>query len=280
MGKKSTHPEFRLFEYLNDKLDQKAAQVIDAHLSGCVDCASVARLIRELKEAAREQNLGGPPRDISLKSQTSAEHPDLSELAAFFYAGERSRKSGKVAAHVALCCSCGDAIAQYARAEHAAAVYNPAAVAAGEVPASAWEMIRDWEDSSFAKAKPASEVLGPELLTRLARTLDEQQPRKLTRDTTSTAKDVERVPVLIVSSSGEIRGIEFFEKELDSTGISVLRHPEGSARFDNKALLALFGSGETDSFVVLNPIRRDTIRLERVRPEEEMLRADFIIIED
>jgi hypothetical protein len=279
MGKKSAHPEFRLFEYLNGKLDRKAAQAIDAHLSGCGDCASVARLIRELKEAAREQNLDGPPHVSSVKSQTSGEHPDLSELASFFYAGGRSRKSGNVAAHVALCGFCGEAIAQYARAEHEAAAYNPAAVAAGSVPAAAWEMIRDWEDSSFAKAKPASEVLGPELLMRLARTLDEQLPRKLERDT-STAKDVERVPVLIVSSSGEIRSVEFFEKEFDSTGASVLRHSEGSARFDNKALLALFGFGETDSFVVLNPIRRDTIRLERVRPEEESVRADYIIIED
>ena len=274
MGKKSAHPEFKLFEYLNGKLDQKAAQVIDAHLSGCDDCASVARLIRELKEAAREENLLS-----SVKSQTYGDHPDLSELASFFYAGARSRKSGNVAAHVALCGFCGEAIAQYARAENVAAVYNPVAVAAGSVPAAAWDMIRDWEDSSFAKAKPASEVLGPELLTRLARNLDEQQLRKLARDT-STAKDVERVPVLIVSSSGDIRSVEFFEKEFDSTGASVLKHSEGSARFDNKALLALFGFGETDSFVVLTPIRRDTIRLERARPEEESLRADYIIIED
>jgi anti-sigma factor ChrR (cupin superfamily) len=279
MGKKSAHPEFRLFEYLNGKLDRQAAQVVDAHLSVCDDCASVARLIRELKESAREQDIGGTSRVSSVRSQAPGEHPDLSELASFFYAGGRSRKSGKVAAHVALCGFCGDAIAQYARAENAAVVYNSAAVAAGAVPAAAWEMIRDWEDSSFAKAKPASEVLGPELLMRLARTLDEQQPRKLERDTL-TAKDVERVPVLIVSSSGEIRSVEFFEKEFDSTGASVLRHSEGSARFDNKALLALFGFGGTDSFVVLNPILRDTIRLERVRPEEESLRADYIIIED
>ena len=37
MGKKSAHPEFGLFEYLNGKLNQKAAEEIEAHLSVCDD---------------------------------------------------------------------------------------------------------------------------------------------------------------------------------------------------------------------------------------------------
>ena len=277
MVKKEAHPEFRLFEYLNGNVDEKAAHAIESHLSLCDDCALVVRLVRELRNAAEEQPPQGRHRVSITYSQNSTVHPDLSELATFFYAKSRRTKNPSVAAHVALCISCGDAIAQYARAEHAAAGYNPASVSAGEVPASSWEMIRDWEDSSFAKMKPANEVLGQELLTRLGHILKEQQGRK---QDISTQPDSERVPVLIVSSSGDVRSVEFFEREFDATGASVLRHSEGSARFDNMPLLTLFGFGEKDSFVVSNPIRRDTIRLERVRSEEESLSADYIIIED
>jgi hypothetical protein len=138
-------------------------------------------------------------------------------------------------------------------------------------------MIRDWEDSSFARVKPTNEVLGQELLTRLSRILTHQQER-LERDTSARLQG-ERVPVLIVSNSGAVRSVELFDRELDSTGATILRHSEGSARFDNRTLMVLFGFGEKGSFVVSNAVRRDTIRLERVRTEES-LRADYIIIED
>ena len=277
MVKKAAHPEFKLFEYLNGKLDEKAAQIIEEHLSLCDDCASVARLVSALKQAAREQTFEGQRQDSVPKSRTPVVHPDTGELASFFYAKSRRARSSNVAAHVALCRSCGEAIAQYACAESAAADYKPASVAAGAVPANAWEMIREWEDSSFAKIKPANEVLGQELLSRLARILNEPQERKLGRDA-SAPVDAERVPVIIVSSSGHFRRVEFFDRGVDSTGAIVLRHSEGSARFDNRALLALFGFGEKDSFVVSNPVRRDTVRLDA--RTEESLRANYIIIED
>jgi len=278
MVNKAAHAEFRLFEYLNGTIDEKAAHEIEAHLSVCDDCALVVRLVRELRTAAAGRTFASPDQVSDRSSQTRSEHPDLSELASFFYAKARRTRSPGVAAHVALCNYCGDAIAQYARAERAALAYNPSSVAAGAVPANAWEMIRDWEDSSFAKVKPVTEVLGHELLSRLARILNEQQELRHDRDT--SPRRTERVPVLIVSRSGEVRSVEFFDRELDSTGTSILRHSEGSARFDKMPLLTVFGFGEKDSFVVSNPIRRDTIRLERVRPESESLRADYIIIED
>lgn len=277
MVKKAAHPEFRLFEYLNGNLDEKAAQAIEAHLSACDDCALVVQLVRALKEAADEQN-SGQPRASSLTSYKSGHHPDLSELATFFYTRSRRATASNVAAHVALCSSCVDVIAQYARAERAAGKYNPASVPAGAVPADGWAMIREWEESSFAKVKPAHEVLGQELLARLACILNEQPGRLLERD--ASAQQVERVPVLIVSRSGEVRSVEFFEEEFDSTGASVLRHSEGSIRFDNKPLLVLFRSSEKEPFVVSNPIRRDTIRLEKIGREKESLKADYIIIED
>jgi hypothetical protein len=277
MVKKSTHPEFRLFEYLNGNIDENAAHVIEAHLSVCDDCASVVKLIRALKDTVSQTTVKGQD---GVSSATSAEHPDLSELASFFYAKPRRATGSNVAAHVALCRACGEAIAQYSRAEHAAAEYNAATAPAHAVPAQAWEMIRDWEDSSFAQAKPAHEVLGQELLTRLTHILSEQQDRRLAPDA-SAALHGARVPVLIVSSAGEVRSVEFFDRELDATGASVLRHSEGSERFDNKPLLALFVFEEKkESFVVSAPVRRDTIRVERVRADEEYLRADYLIIED
>ena len=172
MVKKSTHPEFRLFEYLNGNIDKEAAHAIEAHLSACEDCASVVNLVRALKDTVSQatfKDQGG------VSYAASAEHPDLSEIASFFYAKPRRTTGSKVAAHVALCGVCGEAIAQYSFAERAAAEYNPASAPAHAVPAQAWEMIRDWEDSSFAQTKPAHEVLGQELLTRLTHILNEQE---------------------------------------------------------------------------------------------------------
>ena len=275
MVNKSTHPEFRLFEYLNGNIDKDTAHEIKAHLSVCDDCSSVVNLVRALKDTASQPTFNGQE---GVSSPASAEHPDLSEIASFFYAKTRSATGPNVAAHVALCGVCGEAIAQYSRAEHAAAEYNPATAPAHAVPAQAWEMIRDWEDSSFAQTKPAHEVLSKELLTRLTHILKERQDPRLDPDALAATQG-ERVRVLIVSSAGEVRSVEFFDREFDAAGASVLKHSEGSERFDNKPLLAVFGFGEKESFVVSNPIRRDTIRAERVR-EDEFLRADYLIIED
>lgn len=269
MAKKSAHPDIQLFDFLNGALDEKTAMLIEAHLSECDDCASVAGLVRTLKQSASEPNHEGD-------SQTSGEHPDISELASFFYT---QSDSSQVATHVAICSSCAEAIAQYARAARASAEYEPAKAVGGEVPTKAWDMINDWEDSSFGKLKPASEVLGQELLDRLARLLNERDVREMDRDA-SQAQNTERIPVLIVSRSGEVRSVEFFEKDVDQTGASVLRHAEGSARFDNKPVHALFDFGEKDPLVVSNLIHRDTVRLEQARPEEETRRANYIIIED
>jgi len=283
MVKKRAHPDFELFEYLSGAVAGKAAQVIEAHLSVCAECASVAGSVRALKTSASGPNREGRAQISDLRSQASGEHPDISVLASFFYAKSRRAETSSVASHVAQCSSCAEAIAQYARAEHAAAEYKPAKDTAGEVPAKAWEMIRDWEDSSFAKLKPATEVLSQKLLTRLARTLNEraQEVRELSRSQNlHQTEGAERVPVLVVSRSGEVRSVEFFEQVVDSTGARVLRHAEGSARFDNKPLHTLFDFGEKDPFVVSNMIRRDTIRLQETRLEEESRRADYIIIED
>ncbi|MEK6289653.1 MAG: zf-HC2 domain-containing protein [Acidobacteriota bacterium] len=284
MVKKRAHPDNRLFDYLSGAVDENAARSIEAHLSVCDDCASVAGLVRELKESASELNSEGQSQISTLKSQ---EHPDISELASFFYSKTRRAVRSGIASHLALCRSCGEAIAQYARAEKAAAEYKPVGVVDSEVPAKAWEMIRDWEDSSFAKLKPATEVLSQELLTRLARILNEQAQeaggfgQEISRSqNVQQTEEAGRVPVLVVSRSGEVRSVEFFERAVDSTGARILRHSEGSLRFDNRLVHALLDFGEKDPFVVSNLIRRDTIRLEQTRPDEESRRTDYVIIED
>lgn len=281
MVKKSAHPDTQLFDYLNSAAEEKAAQAIEAHLSECDDCASVATLVRMLKASAL-----APTRER--KSQTAGAHPDISELASFFYLKTPRADSSGVAAHVALCGSCAEAIAQYARAEHAAVDYKPVKEAAGEAPPKAWEIIRDWEDSSFAKLKPASEVLGQELLTRLARTLNErtQDARELAGELSRSQnvdrpEDAERVPVLVVNRSGEVRSVEYFEQVMDQTGARVLRHAEGSQRFNNRLVHALLNLGETDSFVISEVIRSDTLRLKpKSREEESLRRVDYFIVED
>ena len=212
----------------------------------------------------------------------SSQHPDVSELASFFYSTLEG-VSSQVAGHVASCSSCAEEIAQYAAGERAASEYQVANRTRAEMPAKAWEMISEWEESSFAKLKPAGDVINRELLTRLAGILNERNQQadgSSWKNKNAQLKDTQRVPVLVVSRSGEVRSIEFFERNVDSTGTTVLRHAEGSARFDNKAVHTLFDIGEENAFVVSNLIRRDTIRLEQSRSEEESRHADYVIIED
>lgn len=272
MAKNSTHPDIQLFNYLKGTLGQQDAAVIDAHLSDCDECVSLAGIVRALKRVASDVNR-------EALSKTPEQHPNISELASFYYEQSQRAESVPLAAHVATCSSCVEAIAQYARADRAAAEYDPGKSIGGTVPAKAWEMVNEWEESSFGKLKPASEVLGKELLDRLSRHLNEREVRELERDA-SRDQNAQRIPVLVISSSGEVRSVEFFEKETDSTGASVLRHSEGSSRFDNKPVHALIDFGEKERLVVSNLVRRDTVRLEQSRAEGESRHADYIIIED
>jgi hypothetical protein len=274
MVKKSAHPE-HLFDYLNGAVDEAAARLIEAHISVCDDCGFVAAVCRALKKAASDP-------EGENRYQGTGEHPDISELASFFYARQRRADSAHVAEHVALCSSCAEEIAQYARAERVAYQYEPAKAASGEVPATAWEMIRDWEDSSFARLKPASEVLGQELLNRLFSLLDERT-REIGKSghEVSGSQDTGRVPVLVVSRSGKVRGVEFFETAVDSTGARVLKHAEGSQRFDNRLVHALLDYGESEPVLISEVIKSETVRLEHApREEEELRRVAYFIIEN
>src|ERR1043165_3003317 len=59
------------------------------------------------------------------------------------------------------------------------------------VPAAAWEMIREWEESDYARLKPASETVNHELLARLTAALSQQRPQ-------ADASTSDAVPVTVI----------------------------------------------------------------------------------
>jgi hypothetical protein len=275
-----------LFDYLRGALDAQARVSVEEHLAGCADCATVAGLVRALKDDAGRSE-GGQSQISNLKPRVSAEHPAVSELASFFYSKSPRAANRATAAHVARCRRCAEEIAEYARAERAASGYAPAATSVGEVPATAWEMIRDWEESSFAKLKPAGEAVGQELLAKLFNLLSEQKDwlRDVRRSAMAQAPGEDEtqrlVPVIVVDKSGQLRGVEVFERVKDADGESVLKHAEKSARFDKKPLHALLDFGDKDRVIVTDHINHDTARLRQAsRPDAKLRRADYFIIED
>jgi hypothetical protein len=291
MPKKLSHPDRQLFDYLNGALGEPYIRAVEDHLSECADCALMARLINSLKAefgvlasdvTRADESPDAKAQGSDLKSSVSDEHPNISELASFFY-GNRSRARRQVAAHVAVCGSCAAEIAQYARAEREASAHVSSLTATGASPA-AWEMIREWEESSFAVPKPAIEAIGQELLDKLSELFVErnEQLREMAQDVSGkmSAAEGELVPVAIVDREGELRGVEMFERTTGPRGASILKHTAESTRFDNKPVHALLDFGEGTSVVVSDRIRKNTARLKLARPRAKLRRADYFIVED
>jgi hypothetical protein len=266
----SEHPG-QLFDYLGGRLEERAAQAVADHVAACSECRSLAELAGVLKE-------------VSHDSDARSSHPDLSELASFFYGKAQSKRS-VVAAHVAACQTCASELSLYARADSEAEAYDHAAVARSEVPDAAREMIREWEESSFAEHKPAAYVVTREMLARMTGVLTEKE-EELAGQSHLTRSECEGdraalVPVIVVDRSGSLRRIEMFEKATDERGADVFRYPGGSERFDRRSFHALLDFGEPSRVVVSDLIMRDEIRLPRVeRADTELRRADYFIIED
>ncbi|HXG91974.1 MAG TPA: zf-HC2 domain-containing protein [Blastocatellia bacterium] len=292
MAKKSAHPDKELFDYLSGALDEQAGSMVEQHLSACADCASVIDVIRALKQRAgtllKDRASCSDESEVE-RSQVSnlsfeifESHPDVSELAALFYAGSSRAMNPTVAAHVAMCRSCAAEIAEYARAERLASLGKPAEAVAGEVPRAAWEMIHEWEDSSFARPKPAAEMFGPELLEKLSRLFGEHDRlQRATRSASGRLYEGEIVPVIIVDRKGELRGVEMFEKLNAPRGVSLLRHAQKSEQFHNRPVHALLDFGEQERIIVSDFIRKDTVRFEQpAQTKSKLLRADYFIIEE
>jgi anti-sigma factor ChrR (cupin superfamily) len=281
MARKSAHPDRKLFDYLSGAMSDEARRPVEQHLAICADCAAIADLVRALKDQADEN------RDRTVRSSEAAqlgaqpaarsprdEHPDVAALAAFFYNKSPRQRNAQVAAHVAQCRHCAAEMALYAQAEHAAMAYETAAVEANAVPAAAWEMIREWEESAFARPKPASETAGHELLAKLTTALREQR-RQAGLETSEDA-----VPVTVIDREGHVRGVEMFKQDTDAQGASILRHAEASEQFDARPVHVLLDFGDENHIILSERIERDTLRLKQPVRQTKPLRADYFIIED
>jgi hypothetical protein len=277
MSRKSAYHDLRLFDYLSGALDEAAAREVELHLEGCKDCASVVDIITAIRSE-----------DTNLKIQLTDQHPDVSELARFFYGRPRAQ-SRATAAHVALCQSCADDLAEYARAERAAASYSPARDYGSQIPAAAWEMIREWNESSLTQPKSLSRAASREVFAKLAELLSSRKDelREMARE--QIARDFEKefpdklelVPVIIVDRAGQYRGVEMFQKASDLRGASVLKQVEKTNRFDKQPFQAFLDFGEKNYVVISDLVRRDTVRLQHVTHPDRTLRdADYFIIEE
>lgn len=237
-----------------------------------------------MKSAQSKKQLFDDLRQI-LKSQASqfqAEpdaslHPDVSELASFFYGKFNKPATG---AHLAVCQTCAEEVALYAKAEVAAADFKPGKKNAAKVPAAAWQMIQDWQDNSFAKPKLPSETVSAAMLAKFARLLAGRKDLKAERKAvTSTAPN--QVPVIIVNRSGDFRGIELFEQSESKGGEITLKPVNQAKRFDNKELHALLHQGSKKYDVESFTIERNKVRVGRLANQESGSRlADYFIIED
>ena len=282
MARKSTHPNRQLFDYLNGSLNEQISQSIERHLAICIECQTVASIIRALKSQAAARAL-----------ESSENHPDVSELAAFFYNEREDARAAKTAAHVAICRSCAEEIALYARAEHQAAHYDPTRQAEDaemnrSISASgnraAWEMIEDWEDTVYARTKPEIKSLSEDMMQKLASLLEERKDQLIEIERRAVARpEIEAddlVPVIVVSESGEFRSMEMFESAVGPQGHSTLRHTEETGRFDDKPFYALLDFGEEKPAVRSYLIRHGAVRLERAsRPSAVLPRASYFIVE-
>jgi anti-sigma factor ChrR (cupin superfamily) len=281
MARKSAHPDKKLFDYLNGAMSDEARQQVEQHLSECADCAAIADLVRALKREAADapattSETPEPSAGIThhASHDTLGDHPDVAALAAFFYNRSPRKRDERVAAHVAQCRHCAAEIALYAQAERAAAAYEPAAAEASAVPAAAWEMIREWEESAFARPKSASDAASHELLQKLTTALREQ------RRLADLATNDDTVPVTVIDREGHVRGVEMFKQETDAQGANVLRHAEASEQFDAKPVHVLLDFGDEHHVILSERIERDTLRIKQPVRRTQPLRADYFIIED
>ncbi|MEW6210428.1 MAG: zf-HC2 domain-containing protein [Acidobacteriota bacterium] len=255
------HPDAKLLDYVGGHLDEEDRRTVEAHLSSCRDCAETVNVVRHLRES---------------KPHASTSHPDISQLAEFFY--NPAPRPSAIAAHVALCQSCADAISEYARAECAAGEYYPSSWPKGAVPDAAWQTIREWEESVYASPRMENRE-SEKMLVKLAEMLSRSKEEIDQLSSQQSGEDL--VSVIIVDKLARLRGVALFEKTTTSEGESLLRPVEESGRFDNKPFHVLLDFGEDQIVMVSDIVRHDTIRLQRItRANTSLKRVDFFIVEE
>ena len=259
MSKTSTHPD-ALIEFLNGRVDEATRQEIEPHLSTCPECSAVAETIKALRLE----------RDLI--------HPDISEIASLLHGGLSEERESAVSAHVACCRSCASEVAQYARAEAIAAKYDSSNAPAAEIPAAAWQAIREWEESSYGIPRSLSEVAAHDLPNRLSRLLSERNEEM--RELITRESKVNLVPVIVVSADGEFKGIELFEALTESGGANILRHADRSDRFDSRPVHVLLDLEDRQSVLVSERVDGQIVRLEKVLASEPLKKVNYFIVED
>ncbi|HKV38906.1 MAG TPA: zf-HC2 domain-containing protein [Blastocatellia bacterium] len=287
MARKSPHPVRSLFDHLNGRLDAKTARAVENHVSGCTECASFVNFVRALRSNAETAGQSSPTGPLG-SGLSPARHAGVGELASFFYNKTGGPAHASTAAHVALCEECRGFIALYADSEGVAARHPAQSEPDAKVPELAWKMIDDWEQSAFATLRPDSEAIAEETVSRLLRLMRERSseihslvPPIAALQTTETSQRSDHIPVVIVNQSGNLRGVELFKCTSEPGGYDVLKHAEGSTRFDSKRLYVLRDLESSPPSVTTERIDRDTVRVENCRLVGQVARdTGYFIVEE
>lgn len=288
MTEELQHPDNELFDHFNGALGPERGRAVEDHLAACSDCASVAAVVRRLKEQAEQSRLADrESRDQARKEPDVDAHPDVGTLASFFYRKEDDANNQATAAHVAVCCDCSDMLAEYARADRIASLYSPSEATCAPMGETDWTLIDEWENSSFGRLKPESEAPDRKLLDKLLNLLKDrgthiyEAAHHALKNAPPSAGSEELVPVILVNRDAEFRGVEVFEKTLNRPGVETLKHPRGSRRFDNNLLHALFDFRTGDQILLSNSVKLGAARIDysnfgNVRPSA----ANYFIMAD
>ena len=247
-----SHCDNSFFEYLNGNLADGPAREVAEHIAACADCKLYFDSLIVLKA------------QLSNPSDASGVHPSVGELADFFYSESPAQKG--IASHVATCTECGEALAQYARAEAAAAQFQAVQGSTHQIPAAAWSLIADWEDSPFARTKDDASL---DLMNRLSSLIESKEK---TADESQPGSGGQMVAVTVLGKGGEVLGVEMFEQVTGG-----LRHSESSDRFNEKLVHAILEFGAQQRTLISDRVRGD--RIELTRPSVPA-RVHYFIVED
>jgi hypothetical protein len=269
------------------------ARAIEEHLGVCSDCSTTVAILGALRRDQKNRvaaSLRASAASDSLARGTQLPdepllHPDVSEIASFFYGKSSEQRRALVASHVALCPECAESLAVYAQAEHAASQYEPSKGQLLQFPAKARELINDWENSSFAKPRTPAETMDGRTLDKLIAFFREHRDdlREVVRSSFTQSRGTvfafELVPVAVVTHGGELMGVELFERIPDEPGTELLEHADRSERLNRRKLHAVVQSAGGSVTVVSEQIDRYGTRL-RYSSATRGARTDYFVFED
>lgn len=264
-----------LFDSLSGRLDPVRAGQFDAHLSECDECSLVASLIRQVKSESR--NIAAARAVVSeskLEQEDQSHHPSVGELADLFYETRPLANQQEVAAHVAICAECSDLLSQHATAAAVALVYEPGEKA--EAPEAAWELIREWEESSFAEPRAVEYRHTSEMAEHMLQLFEEKRA-EIRQAISGQAGGADLMPVVIVDKAGTYRRVELFRDASQTADALRLQHTEGSTRFHGGLLHAVLVSTAGGYSLSSARIQNDSVE---IAEQGAATSRQFFIVED